>query len=206
MTETTKGKLLEYWQGVEHQTGLAINYKERVTGISRRPDGLSFEVKTTKNTYVARAVLLTIGRRGSPRQLGVPGERSLKVVYRLIDPEQYRGKHVLVVGGGDSALEAAHSIAEQPGSTVTLSYRSPAFTRAKPKNRDKVAQLAAAGRMKVLMSSNVREIRRDAVVIDVDGESVILPNQAVIVCAGGILPTGFLKEVGIEVETKYGTA
>jgi thioredoxin reductase (NADPH) len=205
-TETTKEKLLGYWQGVERQTGLNVNYKERVTGITRRPDGASFEVKTTKNSYVTRAVLLTIGRRGTPRQLGVPGEKSSKVVYRLIDAEQYSGRHVLVVGGGDSALEAAHSIAEQPGTTVTLSYRSPAFTRAKPKNRDKVASLAEAGRMNVLMNSNVREIRRDAVVIDVDGESVILPNQAVIVCAGGILPTGFLKEVGIEVETKFGTA
>ncbi|MDH3585536.1 MAG: NAD(P)-binding domain-containing protein [Gammaproteobacteria bacterium] len=205
-TETSKEKLLEYWQGVERQTGLNINYKERVTGIARRPDGQSFEVKTTKNAYVTRAVLLTIGRRGTPRQLGVPGEKSSKVVYRLIDPEQYRGQHVLVVGGGDSALEAAHSIAEQPGTTVTISYRSPAFTRAKPKNRDKVAQLATAGRMNVLMKSNVREIRKDSVAIDVDGKPVILPNQGVIVCAGGILPTGFLKEVGIEVETKYGTA
>ncbi len=205
-TETSKEKLLEYWQGVERQTGLNINYKERVTGIARRPDGRSFEVKTTRNAYVTRAVLLTIGRRGTPRQLGVPGEKSSKVVYRLIDPEQYRGRHVLIVGGGDSALEAAHSVAEQPGTTVTLSYRSPAFTRAKPRNREKVAQLAAAGRMNVLMSSNVREIRKDSVVIDVDGEPVILPNQGVIVCAGGILPTGFLKEVGIEVETKYGTA
>jgi thioredoxin reductase/Pyruvate/2-oxoacid:ferredoxin oxidoreductase delta subunit len=205
-TETSKEKLLEYWQGIERKTGLNINYKERVTGITRRPDGVSFEVKTTKNAYVTRAVLLTIGRRGTPRQLGVPGEKSSKVVYRLIDPEQYRGQHVLVVGGGDSALEAAHSIAEQPGTTVTISYRSPAFTRAKPKNRDKVAQLAAAGRMNVLMKSNVREIRRDSVVIEADGEPVILPNHGVIVCAGGILPTGFLKEVGIEVETKYGTA
>ena len=205
-TETSKEKLLEYWQGVERQTGLNINYKERVTGIARGPDGMSFEVRTTKNAYVTRAVLLTIGRRGTPRQLGVPGEKSSKVVYRLIDPEQYRGQHVLVVGGGDSALEAAHSIAEQPGTTVTISYRSPAFTRAKLKNREKVAQLAAAGQLNVLMSSNVREIRRDSVAIDVDGEPVILPNHGVIVCAGGILPTGFLKEVGIEVETKYGTA
>jgi thioredoxin reductase len=202
-TETSKEKLLEYWQGVERQTGLNINYKERVTGmglninykervtgIARRPDGMSFEVRTTRNAYVTRAVLLTIGRRGTPRQLGVPGEKS----------------SMLVVGGGDSALEAAHSIAEQPGTTVTISYRSPAFTRAKPKNREKVAQLAAAGQLNVLMSSNVREIRRDSVAIDVDGEPVILPNHGVIVCAGGILPTGFLKEVGIEVETKYGTA
>jgi thioredoxin reductase len=136
----------------------------------------------------------------------VPGEELPKVVYRLIDPEQYKGQHVLVVGGGDSALEAAHSIAEQPGTTVTLSYRSPAFSRAKPKNRNKVAELEIAGRITVLMSSNVLEIRRDAVAIEAEGKPVILPNQGVIVCAGGILPTGFLKDIGITVETKYGTA
>jgi thioredoxin reductase/ferredoxin len=205
-TETSKEKLIEFWRGVERDTGLSINYNERVTGITRRADGASFEVTTTANTFRTRAVLLTIGRRGTPRQLGVPGEELPKVVYRLIDPEQYRGQHVLVVGGGDSALEAAHSIAEQPGTTVTLSYRSPAFTRAKPKNRDKVTRLERAGRLKVLMSSNVREIRQDAVVVSVDGEAVILPNHGVIVCAGGILPTGFLREIGIHVETKFGTA
>lgn len=205
-TETTKEKLLEFWQGVEQKTGLNVNYNERVTSIIRRQDGRGFDVQTDQASYETRTVLLTIGRRGTPRQLGVPGEELPKVVYRLIDPEQYKGQHVLVVGGGDSALEAAHSIAEQPGTTVTLSYRSAAFSRAKPKNRDKVDQLAAAGNMNVLLSSNVREIRDDAVAIETDGEPVILPNNAVIVCAGGILPTGFLKEVGIEVETKYGTA
>jgi thioredoxin reductase/ferredoxin len=205
-SETTKEKLITYWQGVEKQTGLRINYNERVTSIKPRPGGRGFDVTTSSSKYVSRAVLLTIGRRGTPRQLGVPGENLPKVVYRLIDPEQYRGQHVLVVGGGDSALEAAHSIAEQPGTTVTLSYRSPAFSRAKSKNRDKVAALQAAGRLNVMMNSNVREIRKDAVVIDADGDSIILPNHGVIICAGGILPTGFLKEVGIEVETKYGTA
>jgi thioredoxin reductase (NADPH) len=205
-TETSKEKLLEFWQGVEASTGLKVNYNERVTAINRLPDGKSFEVVTSSSTYRTRAILLTIGRRGTPRRLGVPGEDQSKVVYRLIDPEQYRGRHVLVVGGGDSALEAAHTIAEQPGTTVTLSYRSPAFSRAKAKNRDKVAELEAAGRIRFLMESNVREIREDAVVIDVGGEAMILPNQDVIVCAGGILPTGFLKEVGIQVETKHGTA
>jgi len=205
-TETTKEKLLEFWQGVESSTGLKVNYNERVTGITHRSDGQSFDVQTDKASYATRTVLLTIGRRGTPRQLGVPGEELSKVVYRLIDPEQYAGQHVLVVGGGDSALEAAHSIAEQPGTTVTLSYRSAAFSRAKPKNRDKVEQMAADGQMKVFLSSNVMEIRQDAVAIETDGENMILPNNAVIVCAGGILPTGFLKEVGIEVETKYGAA
>jgi thioredoxin reductase/Pyruvate/2-oxoacid:ferredoxin oxidoreductase delta subunit len=205
-TETTKEELIAYWQGVEKQTGLQVNYNERVTSIKHRSDGLGFDVTTSRRKYISRAVLLTIGRRGTPRQLGVPGEGLPKVVYRLIDPEQYKGQHVLVVGGGDSALEAAHSIAEQSGTTVTLSYRSPAFSRAKPKNRDKVAALHTAGRLNVMMNSNVREIRKDAVVIDAGGDPVILPNHGVIICAGGILPTGFLKEVGIEVETKFGTA
>jgi thioredoxin reductase/ferredoxin len=205
-TETTKEKLLEFWQSVESKTGLEIHYMERVTGIARRPDGNGFVVETNRAQYPARAVLLTIGRRGTPRQLGVPGEDLPKVVYRLIDPEQYSGQYVLVVGGGDSALEAAHSIAEQPGTNVTISYRSEAFSRAKQKNRDKVRQLDAAGRLRVMMSSTVREIREDSVAVDQAGETTILPNDGVIVCAGGILPTGFLKEVGVEVETKYGTA
>lgn len=205
-TETSKEKLLEFWQGVERDTGLSINYDERVTGITPLAGGNSFEVVTNRSTYRTRSVLLTIGRRGTPRQLGVPGEELSKVVYRLIDPEQYLGKHVVVVGGGDSALEAATSIAEQAGTTVTLSYRSPAFTRAKQKNRDKVAQLETEGRLNVLMSSNVREIREDAVAIESASGPQVLPNNAVIVCAGGILPTGFLKDIGIQVETKFGTA
>lgn len=205
-TETTKEKLLDFWRGVEAKTELKVNYEERVTSIQPTPGRKGFVVTTTKSSYETRAVLLTIGRRGTPRQLGVPGEELSKVVYRLIDPEQYAGKKVLVVGGGDSALEAAHSIAESPGSTVTLSYRSAAFTRAKPRNRDKVESLASAGRIKVLMNSNVKEIREDSVILEQDGKLSQFPNDAVIISAGGILPTAFLKDVGITVETKFGTA
>ena len=205
-TETTKEELLEFWQGVEQQTQLKVNYNERVTSVVPASSGNGFEVTTTKANYPCRAVLLTIGRRGTPRQLGVPGEEQTKVVYRLIDPAQYEGQHVLVVGGGDSALEAAHSIAETPGTTVTLSYRSAAFSRAKAANRNKVEQLAATGRLRVLMESNVKKIRADDVVIEHRGKAYKLPNQAIIVCAGGILPTGFLKSIGVEVETKFGTA
>ena len=135
----------------------------------------------------------------------MPGEEQNKVVYRLIDPEQYKGRHVLVVGGGDSALEAAHSIADVPGSTVTLSYRSAAFSRAKVKNREKVERYNAEGKLKVLMNSNVKEILQDKVVIDQEGQKIIMPNDAVIVSAGGIVPTPLLKSIGISVETKFGT-
>ena len=205
-TETTKERLIDYWQAIEAQSGLGIRYDERVIAVNSLPGGKSFDVVTQHASYRTRAVLLAIGRRGTPRQLGVPGEELPKVVYRLIDAEQYRGMHVLVVGGGDSALEAAHTIADQPGTTVTISYRSAAFSRAKAKNRDKVAEMAANGRLTALMNSNVLEIRKEAVAIQTETGPVILPNNAVIVCAGGILPTGFLKEVGIRVETKYGTA
>lgn len=202
--EVSKEKLLEFWQGVLKQTGLKVNLFERMETI--KPDGAGFVVTTSKQEYRTRAVLLAIGRRGTPRKLGVPGEEHPKVVYRLIDAEQYRGSHVLVVGGGDAALEAALACAEEPGTTVALSYRSEAFGRVKAKNRERLDEYAKAGRIKVLLKSNVKEIGAKHVVLDQEGRRVELRNDAVIVCAGGILPTPFLKEIGVMVETKYGTA
>lgn len=203
--ETTKEVLMDYWEKLVKSTGLKISDNERVEKIE--PQGNGFSVTTTKGSYKTRAVLLAIGRRGTPRTLGVPGEDKTKVVYRLIDPEQYLNKHVLVVGGGDSALEAAVSIANEAGTTVTLSYRSEAFSRAKEKNRIKVDSAQKEGKMNVMMSSNVKEITDGQVVIVASNdEEVCIDNDAIIVCAGGILPTPFLKSIGIEVETKFGTA
>ena len=165
-----------------------------------------FVVKTTRDSYRCRSVLLAIGRRGTPRKLDVPGEELPKVVYRLVDPEQYRGQHVLVVGGGDSALEAAASIAEQPHTTVTLSYRGEAFGRAKPKNRLRVDTAIRNGALTVMLRSKLKAIDNENVSIECEGQRLSLRNDAVIVCAGGILPTAFLRSVGIDVETKYGTA
>ncbi len=203
-TEVSKETLLEFWQKVERDTQIKINYRERMEAITPVDGG--FEVCTTRNTYRTRAVLLAIGRRGTPRKLGVPGEGFPKVVYRLIDPEQYRGWHILVAGGGDSALEAATSIAEQPGTTVTLCYRGESFHRSKAKNRQRVDEAEAAGSLRVLLKTNVKEIGRDTVKLEQEGELMELKNDTVIICAGGVLPTPFLKRVGISVETKHGTA
>lgn len=202
--EVRKEKLLEFWDDIIRKTGMKLNFNERMETITRT--GKGFIVKTTKGSYETRAVLLAIGRRGTPRRLGVPGEELQKVVYRLIDPEQYRNQHVVVVGGGDSALESAIAIAEQPGATVTLSYRSEVFGRGKPKNRDRLKEMTDQGRIDVRLKSSVKLIEENKLVLEQEGKSFEIPNDAVIVCAGGILPTPFLKEIGVMVETKFGTA
>jgi thioredoxin reductase/ferredoxin len=202
--QTSKEQLLGVWTDMMKREQLRIQTNERVEAIEKDGDG--FIVRTTKAAYRASTVLLAIGRRGTPRKLAVPGEELPKVVYRLIDPDQYVGQEVLVVGGGDSALEAAASIAEVSGTQVTLSYRGEAFGRAKPRNRQRVTEAANRGNLKLLLSSNVSHIHPDLVILEQGGKQLEIPNKAVIVSAGGVLPNEFLNKVGISVETKYGTA
>jgi thioredoxin reductase/NAD-dependent dihydropyrimidine dehydrogenase PreA subunit len=201
--EVQKEKLLEFWQGVVEKTGLKIAFRERMEAIEKSGD--IFTVTTNKGSYSARNVLLTMGRRGTPRKLDVPGEETAKVVYRLIDPEQYKGQHVVVVGGGDSALEAAIAIAEQPQTSVILSYRSEAFSRVKQKNRTLLDQAEKEGRIKVMLKSGVKEIFEKEIDIEFEGKRQRVKNDAVIVCAGGLLPTPLLQKIGIQFETKFGT-
>jgi thioredoxin reductase/ferredoxin len=202
---TSKEDLLGFWQDAERKAGLKIHYRERVESIKKLEDG-RFAVRTQKQTYRASSVLLAIGRRGTPRKLGVPGEDLPKVVYRLLDPEQYQGQSVLVVGGGDSALEAAASIAELPSVKVWLSYRGEAFDRAKAMNRQRVAAAEKTGRLTILLGSKVQRITTESVILELQGKPVVLQNDVVIVSAGGILPTDFLRSAGIDVATKFGTA
>jgi len=201
--ETTKEALMKLWEAVVAKAGIKINFGERMEKIERQGD--TFTVVTNRASYKTRSVLLGIGRRGTPRKLDVPGEQLEKVVYRLLDPQQYRGKHVLVIGGGDAALEAAIAISSEPGTKVTLSYRSTAFSRVKPKNRELAEEAGKSGRLSVLLESTVKKIKSASVLLDQKGKAIELPNDAVIVCAGGVLPTPLLKEIGIEIETRHGT-
>jgi thioredoxin reductase (NADPH) len=201
--EISKEKLLAFWQGVVADTGLEIAFEERVSDVKAEND--VFTVTTTRSIYRTKTVLLAIGRRGTPRQLGVPGEELPNVIYRLIEPEQFAGKKVIVVGGGDSALEAAASIAEQEGAHVTLSYRRAAFDRARPKNRARVATAEAKGHLVVRLNSQVERILKDAVILKIGELQETMASDTVLVCAGGELPTNFLKNAGVEVETKFGT-
>jgi thioredoxin reductase len=200
----SKEELLDLWKPTSEQQKLEIQVQQPVTAIE--PAGTGFVVRTPTQSYAASTVLLAIGRRGTPRKLGVTGEELPKVVYRLLDPEQYAGAKVLVVGGGDSALEAAAGIAELPNSEVTLSYRGDAFTRAKQRNRQRIEAAERTGRLSVLLNSNVKHIAADRVQLVQDSRKLEVANDSVIISAGGVLPNDFLKRVGISVETKFGTA
>ncbi|AYH42413.1 NAD(P)-binding domain-containing protein [Azoarcus sp. DN11] len=202
--EILKETLLGLWQSAADRVKMPMNYNERVEQVTPLDKG--FVVRTNRAEYRTANVLLALGRGGTPRKLGVPGEDLPKVVYRLTDAEQYRGQAVLVVGGGDSAIEAAVSLAAEPDTRVTLSYRGDAFGRVKPKNRDRLAEAEGAGRLTVVLNSTVTLVEADHVVLDHKGERLALDNDMVIVCAGGILPTAMLKAMGVEVETKYGSA
>jgi thioredoxin reductase/NAD-dependent dihydropyrimidine dehydrogenase PreA subunit len=202
--EVSKETLLAFWKDARERAAIELNYEEQLLGLER--DGEGFVVQTSRGAYRTRAVLLAIGRRGTPRKLGVPGEDQSKVVYRLTDPEQFSGKRVLVVGGGDSALEAAATISEETDAIVDLSYRGDAFQRAKRRNRQRVEAAVASGRITVRLSSQILQIDKLSVKLATTASVVDLPNDSIIVCAGGVLPTDFLKSLGIATTTKHGEA
>ena len=202
--EVSKEKLLAFWQDVVARAGLAIEFNARMEKITRV--GASYVVETAQGPCTTGAVLLAIGRRGTPRKLEVPGEELPKVVYRLIEPEQYRGRRVLVVGGGDSAIEAALACAEQPGTTVTLAYRGDSFNRVKARNRERLDAARDAQRVDVRLQTEARRITAGEVELSTSGATAVIGNDAVIVQAGGVLPTALLQELGVTVETKFGTA
>lgn len=202
--EISKEELISVWDDILGRTGLSVNTGETVTEVKRGSDG-RFSVQTTRGSYQSRRVVLAIGRRGVPRKLGLPGEELPKVVYSLREPEAFCGDRVLVVGGGDSAVEAALSLAEQPGSDVKLSYRGASFSRIKPRNLERVEEAMRQRRLEVLWSTHLQQITEDSVVYTDPRENIVeLPNDFLFVFIGGELPTPFLRASGVEIETKFG--
>ena len=201
-TEVEKEALLRIFEQVFTSTKLSVRGGEKVEEI-QRVNG-HFRVVTTRGEHEARRVLLAIGRRGSPRKLEVPGEKSAKVAYRLLEPEKIHHAKVLVVGGGDSAVEAALALAEQPGNTVHVSYRREGFFRLKEGNRARVDGAIQQGRIAVLFESSVTRIEPEKVHLRQGSRDIALDNDRVFVLIGGELPSDFLKKAGIEVERKFG--
>ncbi|MDZ7359373.1 MAG: NAD(P)-binding domain-containing protein [candidate division KSB1 bacterium] len=199
--DVRKEDLLAEWQKIIQKTGINIQTKTRVEKIERK--GNVLEVIAGNHRYTAANVVLALGRRGTPRQLGVPGEELPKVIYQLDDPQEFAGRHCLVVGGGDSALECALMLADA-GARVALSYRQGTIARAKPRNRQLFEEAVRQRRIHALMPSVVKAIAPQSVRLEVNGEEKNIPNDDVIVMAGGVMPFEFLKEIGIEMRTLYG--
>lgn len=203
--EYAKEELVELWQGLAKKHRLPVKTGTVLQTIEKRSDG-TFAVATSNGTVRARHVCLAVGRRGSPQKLGVPGEDLPKVSYSLLDAESYQDKNVLVVGGGDSAIEAALALAEQPGNTVTVSYRKEAFTRLKARNEERITAAIAAGHVLVQFGSTVAAILPDQVQLNCpSGEGggaatmtlLEVPNDEVFIFAGGTPPFPLLEAAGV---------
>ena len=199
-----KEALLEVWQDIIATTGLKVRVQTTVTKVRRGPDGV-FQIETSDGTYHAHRVILAMGRRGTPSKLGVPGEDLSKVAYRLMEPESYAGQHCLVVGGGDSAVEAAMALGDA-GATVHLAHRKQTFDRIKAKNQQRLDQLVAASRVSLLLDAQVQRIEAKSLTVKAGGQALELENDYVFVMIGGLLPTAFLESAGVEVQTYTGQA
>jgi thioredoxin reductase (NADPH) len=195
-TELSKEELLAFWHKVLQRADFKCRQGEKVEDIKKGEDGI-FTVSTPKAQYRSHAVVLALGKGGSPRKLGVKGEELPKVMYRLIEADHYVNKKILVVGGGDSAIEAAMGLGHQVGNQVILSYRKEAFSRIKERNAQRIQESIRKGKVKVIFNSNPVEFKQDSVVLEVGGKTQTFPNDFVWIFAGGEPPTAFLKKIGI---------
>src|SRR5437660_3822925 len=194
--QLSKENLLAFWDMILNRADFNVCTGEKVDDIQKGADRI-FTVITNTNQYRARTVVLALGRAGEPRKLGAKGEDLPKVMYRLIEADHYINKKILVIGGGDSAVEAAMGLASQKGNQVTLSYRSERFSRIKERNASRIQEFTKSGKVRVLFNSNPVEFKPESVILEVAGQQQEIPNDFVWIFAGGTPPTAFLKKVGV---------
>ncbi len=194
--DSSKEQLIPIWKELVERVRLRANLGESVESVTKGYDG-SFEVRSTVSSYRAQRVVLSIGTRGKPRTLQVPGENLPKLMSLLDDPDLYAGLNVLVVGGGDSACEAALALSDA-GAKVMISYRGKGFNRAAPKNKSTIERYAAEGRIKAKLGSQVLQFDAESVTISLaDGTQKRYPNEAAFVLIGADPPVAWLEKVGI---------
>jgi thioredoxin reductase (NADPH) len=194
--QLSKENLLAFWDMILNRADFNVSTGEKVDDIQKGPDGV-FTIITATNQYRSRTVVLALGRAGEPRKLGVKGEDLPKVIYRLIEADHYINKKILVIGGGDSAVEAAMGLASQKGNQVTLSYRSERFSRIKERNAKRIEEFMKSGKLQVLFNSSPVEFKPESVILDIAGLQKEIPNDFVWIFAGGTPPTAFLQKVGV---------
>lgn len=200
VADASKETLIRVWETIAVNTGLRLRTNHRVDDVRRA--GEHIEVCAGGRVFTTRRVILAMGRRGTPRRLGVPGEELGKVYYEIVEMDLFRGKRVLVVGGGDSAIESVLGAANQEGAEVTLSYRGDDFRRIKDRNREKLENTVREGKVRVLLGSHVRAIEEGAVTLETRGGEQRLPNDYVIIRIGGEPPFPFLERIGVRMVVK----
>jgi thioredoxin reductase (NADPH) len=196
-TELSKEELLSFWNSILQKVDFRVRANENVENIQKGEDGI-FVIVTNKGQYRSHTVVLALGRTGTPRKLGIKGEELPKVMYRLIEADHYVNKKILVVGGGDSAIEAAMGLGHQRGNKVILSYRKESFSRIKDRNAKRLADCVSTGKVHVVFNSHPLEFKEDAVLLEVNGELLEVSNDFVWIFAGGTPPNDFLKKIGVE--------
>ncbi len=195
--ELSKEELIAFWRSLLERSDFKVRTGEKIEDVQKGADGL-FAIVSNKGDYRARAVILCLGRSGNPRKLGAKGEELPKVMYRLIEADHYINKRVLVVGGGDSAVEAAMGLANQKGNSVTLSYRREAFARIKERNAQRIQEYMRSKKVEVLFNSLPTEFHRDKAILEINGSTREIANDYVWIFAGGEPPRAFLQKIGVK--------
>jgi len=203
--DESKDGLMRRWQDIIARTGIVVSERQQIVELKRTEAGFFLTRTQSKDEYASRFVVLAIGVRGTPRRLGVPGETPDRVLYSLIDAGEYRGKTILVVGGGNAACEAALALADpELLNQVTLAHRGPVLKDVTTQNSQDVDDAAREGRLDVVANATIGEIGPDEVVLRCPDGDREIPNDVIFAMIGAELPTKFLRTIGVRLARKGG--
>jgi NosR/NirI family transcriptional regulator, nitrous oxide reductase regulator len=195
-----KEELLDRWHQIIRDNALDVRTEEPLIGLQRDSNGI-FELRSEKSHYRATYVVLATGQRGSPRKLGVPGEDLPMVSHKLYAPKLHSGQKIIIVGGGNSAIEAALALSEN--NEVVIVHRGTEFARVFADNKLKLEEAIAAGRVSVRYETGIEAIRQGVVAVSSTSKGTELSCDHVFVLIGASLPVPFLKSLGVRLENEW---